>query len=79
MRKKGNIARFINHSCNPNAIAETYSHQGKDRILLFALCDIKHGQEITYRYQFDIEETNFKQRCQCNEPNCSGYIGISAS
>src|SRR5688500_826838 len=39
-----NIARFINHSCNPNAEAE--SDEG--RIWIVALRDIAPGEEITF-------------------------------
>jgi hypothetical protein len=40
-----NIARYANHSCNPNA--ETVTLKGR-RVFIRALRDIKPGEEITY-------------------------------
>lgn len=41
-----NIARWINHCCEPNAEAETHD----DHILIFATTRIKKGEEITIDY-----------------------------
>lgn len=35
--QKGNEARFINHSCNPNAISRTFQVNGQTRVGLFAI------------------------------------------
>jgi len=42
-----NLARYINHSCKPNAEVEI-SKDGK--ILIEAIKNIKEGEEITYDY-----------------------------
>lgn len=64
-----NTARFLNHSCNPNceAINEN-SH-----IWIYALNDIKKGDELTYNYRYPIE-TWKKHRCRCGSNKCVGYI-----
>jgi SET domain-containing protein len=50
----GNVARWINHSCEPNCEAvydEADSGKPKeDRILIEALRDIRPGEELTYNY-----------------------------
>lgn len=38
--RKGNMSRFMNHSCNPNCEPRTWSVKGIERIGLFALRDI---------------------------------------
>jgi uncharacterized protein len=43
---RDNIARYINHSCEPNAEAEIHD----DHILISATRDIREGEEITIDY-----------------------------
>ncbi|KAL3156352.1 Histone-lysine N-methyltransferase setd2, variant 2 [Trebouxia sp. C0009 RCD-2024] len=47
---KGNEARFINHSCEPNCQAEYWTVEGRERVGIFAINLICEGQEITYDY-----------------------------
>ncbi len=64
-----NTARYINHSCQPNAETE---NTGK-KILIQASRKIKQGEEITYNYGYDIH--NFEDHpCKCGSKNCIGYI-----
>ncbi|MBW2982795.1 SET domain-containing protein-lysine N-methyltransferase [Candidatus Woesearchaeota archaeon] len=64
-----NTARYINHSCDPNAETENTGR----RILIKALRDIKEGEEITYNYGYDID--NYQDHpCRCGSPRCVGYI-----
>lgn len=37
---KGNLARFMNHSCDPNCETQKWSVNGLDRVGLFAIADI---------------------------------------
>lgn len=46
--KKGGIARFINHSCAPNCTAKIVKVDDEDRIAIYAKCDVKAGDELTY-------------------------------
>lgn len=41
--KKGGIARFINHSCDPNCTAKIIRVGGTKRIVIYALRDIEKG------------------------------------
>ena len=70
-----NTARLINHSCNPNCEVT-----GKGlKLWIFALRDIKRGEELSYDYGFGFDE-DFKQfPCKCGAKNCVGYIVRSES
>ncbi len=45
------IARYMNHSCDPNceAIIEEYEN-GDKKVMIYALRDIAPGEELTYDY-----------------------------
>lgn len=67
--KGRNPARYINHSCAPNC--EAYVIRG--RIWIYALRDIKAGEELTYNYGFDIETWD-EHPCRCGTDRCVGFI-----
>ncbi|KAG5416734.1 SET1 [Candida metapsilosis] len=73
--KKGGIARFINHCCNPSCTAKIIKVEGKKRIVIYALRDIEANEELTYDYKFE-RETNDEERirCLCGAPGCKGYL-----
>jgi SET domain-containing protein len=64
-----NPARFINHSCAPNCAAEL----DEGRVWIVALRDIKAGEELTYNYNYDLEDYR-DHPCRCGAPGCVGYI-----
>jgi len=66
---KGNVARLINHSCDPNA--EAQNERGR-RVWIVAARDIRAGEEVTYDYNLDFEEP--PQACRCGSDRCIGYI-----
>ena len=47
---KGTVARFMNHSCDPNCITEKWIVLGEICIGIFALRDIKEDEELTFDY-----------------------------
>ena len=50
-RTKGNAARLINHSCEPNCVLHSIHVENQfPRIGIFALTDIDPGDELTYNY-----------------------------
>lgn len=65
-----NDAKYINHSCDPNCDFEIK----EDRIWLYAIKDIKKGEELTYNYGFDFDEEYADHPCKCGSKNCVGYI-----
>ncbi|CUM64107.1 uncharacterized protein PRCAT00001698001 [Priceomyces carsonii] len=73
--KKGGIARFINHCCNPSCTAKIIKVEGKKRIVIYALKDVEANEELTYDYKFE-RETNDEERirCLCGAPGCKGYL-----
>lgn len=50
--KKGNISRFINHSCDPNAETQKWTVNGELRIGFFSKKPIMPDEEVTFDYQF---------------------------
>lgn len=64
-----NDARLINHSCEPNCEAITEEHQ----IFIYALKEIKEGEELFFDYGFDLESYE-DHPCLCGSKNCIGYI-----
>jgi histone-lysine N-methyltransferase SETD1 len=73
--KKGGIARFINHCCEPSCTAKIIKVGGKKRIVIYALRDVKRNEELTYDYKFE-RETNDEERivCLCGAAGCKGYL-----
>ncbi|XP_077299831.1 SET domain containing 2 isoform X2 [Arctopsyche grandis] len=71
---KGNISRFINHSCDPNAETQKWTVNGDLRIGFFSKKDITAGDEITFDYQFQRYGKE-GLRCFCEASNCRGWIG----
>ncbi|KAK3018199.1 hypothetical protein RJ639_002892, partial [Escallonia herrerae] len=61
--KRGGIARFINHSCEPNCYTKVISVEGEKKIFIYAKRHIAAGEEITYNYKFPREE--IKIPCNC--------------
>ena len=52
--KKGNLARFINHCCEPNCYAEIIKVANQPKIVIYAKRNLHPGEEITYDYKFPI-------------------------
>jgi len=73
-----NLARYINHTCEPNAHAwiedvELEDETVEERIYIYATSPISKGDEIGFNYGFDLE--NWQDHpCLCGKPSCVGYI-----
>lgn len=74
--QKGNVTRFINHSCEPNCETQKWTVNGDLRIGFFTLRNLQAGEEITFDYQFQRYGRK-AQKCYCGTPSCRGYIGGS--
>ncbi|WP_028357294.1 SET domain-containing protein [Brackiella oedipodis] len=75
--QKGNDARWINHSCNPNCETEE-SADGK-RVYILAKKNIKKDQELFFDYCLITDEKitdELKQnyKCCCGSANCRGTM-----
>ena len=67
---KFNTARLINHSCDPNC--EVFGRGLK--IWVYAIKNIKKGDELSYDYGFSYDEDYKQFPCKCGSKNCCGYI-----
>nr|XP_003705533.2 PREDICTED: probable histone-lysine N-methyltransferase CG1716 isoform X1 [Megachile rotundata]XP_012145891.1 PREDICTED: probable histone-lysine N-methyltransferase CG1716 isoform X1 [Megachile rotundata] len=71
---KGNVSRFINHSCDPNSETQKWTVNGELRIGFFNKKFIAAGEEITFDYHFQRYGKE-AQKCFCEAANCRGWIG----
>ncbi|KAG9455533.1 hypothetical protein H6P81_000041 [Aristolochia fimbriata] len=74
--KRGGIARFINHSCEPNCYTKVITVEGQKKIFIYAKRQILAGEEITYNYKFPLEEK--KIPCNCGSKRCRGHRAFLA-
>ena len=67
---KFNTARLINHSCNPNCeVAGTGL-----KVWVYAIKDIKKGEELSYDYGFSFDKDYKQYPCRCRSKKCVGFI-----
>ncbi|MEJ2376355.1 MAG: SET domain-containing protein [Pseudolabrys sp.] len=60
---RSNVARYANHSCNPNAESVIW----RGRVFIKALRDIKPGEEIVYDYGTDyLKNVIGRSKCKCS-------------
>ncbi|KAK3147474.1 hypothetical protein QOZ80_3BG0282790 [Eleusine coracana subsp. coracana] len=70
--KRGGLARFINHSCEPNCYTKVITVEGQKKIFIYAKRRIYAGEELTYNYKFPLEEK--KIPCHCGSRRCRGSM-----
>ena len=80
---KGNLTRFINHSCSPNLrMIPVRSDSVLPRLCLYACRDVSEGEELCFSYfgksgtavSGDID-TGAK-KCFCGSRECIGYLPL---
>lgn len=81
--RRGNVARWINHSCSPNCDSIIEEAEGddrtKDRVFIEAKRAIKPGEELTYNYGITLGEPHTARlkkiwACRCGARNCTGTM-----
>lgn len=72
--KKGGLARYLNHSCDPNLKAKKIKRNGKVHIGLYSRRDIEKGEELTINYHFEFEEGDMRVPCNCRAKKCKGFL-----
>lgn len=81
--KRANVARYINHSCNPNCEAvveeDDKGRPERDKIFIEALRSIRPGQELTFNYGIVLDEPHTPRlkklwACRCGAKNCTGTM-----
>ena len=71
---QGGLARFINHSCDPNCFTRIISAEGAKHIVIVAKRDIASGEELFYDYKFEFESDEAAVACHCGAKNCRGRM-----
>ncbi|ULU02521.1 hypothetical protein L3Y34_002243 [Caenorhabditis briggsae] len=79
--KEGNIARFANHSCEPNAaFFEVHSRRYVSdplipRVAIYATKDIALGEEVTVAYWDPTEQRKKTDiECRCGTASCMKFL-----
>lgn len=72
-REKGNLSRFINHSCDPNCKLVRVNVAGFTRVAIVCIRDVEAGEFFSYDYQFDTKDGD-KFVCLCGAENCRGTM-----
>ena len=70
----------MNHSCSPNCHTRKWNVCGEWKLGIFASGDIKKGEELTYDYQFqvdDVENVDKLAKCLCGSTNCRLFLGFN--
>ena len=68
---QGGLARFINHSCDPNCVTSIVaSPDGRKHILINAKRGIAAGEELFYDYKLEYEPGEPPVPCHCGARNC---------
>ena len=79
----GNIARWLNHSCDPNCESEIFvdrnGDEKKDRVFIQTMRAVKPGEELTYDYGITLEVPHTKRlkqlwACKCGSKKCTGTM-----
>ncbi|KAG7526834.1 histone-lysine N-methyltransferase 2C-like isoform X3 [Solea senegalensis] len=72
--RTGGLARYINHSCAPNCVAEVVTFERGYKIIITCNRRLEKGEELCFDYQFDAVEDRHKIACQCGAPECRKWI-----
>lgn len=70
----GGLARYINHSCDPNCVAEAVEIDREKKILIIANRKILKGEELGYDYKLEKEDDQHKISCLCGAKTCKKYM-----
>ena len=73
---KCGVARFLNHSCDPNLAQSPVWVDNVSlalpRIAFFALRQIEPLEELTFDYKY--QEGSRRIECHCGAPNCRKWL-----
>jgi hypothetical protein len=76
--RKGSLARFLNHSCDPNCFSRLWEIPGQvPREGLYAKYDLHEGTELTFDYLMEAppgSEHLSPVKCLCESIRCSGFL-----
>jgi histone-lysine N-methyltransferase SETD2 len=75
-RYRGGIARYINHSCEPNCRVERWKVRGVLRACVIANRHIDEGEELTFDYQWDRKRGRALTKCYCGAAKCRSTLEV---
>ncbi len=67
-RDSNGLARYVNHSCNPNCGI-------KSLFKIVAMRDIMPGEELTWDYDMSEDNYHWEMNCTCGAKQCRKKIG----
>mgnify|MGYP001579190137 CR=1 FL=1 len=79
----GNIARWINTSCDPNCetvvVEDPGGNKQRDRIYVETIKPVRAGDELTYDYCITLDEPHTPRlrkiwQCRCGTERCTGTM-----
>jgi uncharacterized protein len=73
---RGNAARWINHSCQPNCVPY---EDDEGRVIIEAKRTIRAGEELSYDYKLNVPGRRSARllanyACRCGAPRCRGSM-----
>lgn len=75
-RQRGGVARYINHSCEPNCVVQRWKVKGVLRAAVVASRDLPTGTELTFDYQWERHQGRAITKCHCGTPSCRGTLEV---
>ncbi|XP_030629549.1 histone-lysine N-methyltransferase 2C [Chanos chanos] len=72
--RSGSPARYINHSCSPNCVAEVVTFERGYKIIISSNRKIEKGEELCYDYKLAQVDDQHKIPCLCGADNCRKWI-----
>ncbi|KAL3817761.1 hypothetical protein ACHAXA_002405 [Cyclostephanos tholiformis] len=75
-RHRGGIARYINHSCEPNCRVDRWKVRGVLRACVIAIRHIEEEEELSFDYQWDRKRGRALTKCYCGSAKCRGTIEV---
>ena len=80
-KTKGNVGRFLNHSCHPNCFLQNVFSETHDPrfpvLAFFTLRPVKALEELTWNYMYDDGDDVFD--CDCGSDNCKHKESLSVT
>jgi len=74
IQKQGSLARYVNHSCDPNCETQQWIVEGRPVMALVALRAIAADEELSFSYNYErFGEEPIK--CHCDAATCGGFLG----
>lgn len=74
--RKGNIGRYLNHSCDPNcSVISVRCNYFIPKIAIFANREIEAYEELSFSYGNKVQSLNdSNKKCFCGSKNCMNFL-----